>query len=224
MRLRRLRARMRTVSFPMAHDLKRHKAKIIALIIIVSLIISLLLVYKRIQPTIVKMSEAIVNSHVTNIVNSSVSEIITGDGLDYEDLVTLQKDQNGNITALITNMSRINLLQTEISNKILAALANEDVVTIHVPLGSLIGGSFFIGRGPKIPVKIIALTSVNSAFSNEFAQAGINQTRHKIMLDIEVVLDMLIPGYSSTVTINLQVSIAETVVVGSVPNAYAGFN
>jgi sporulation protein YunB len=88
-------------------------------------------------------------------------------------------------------------------------------------VGEVLGGVLFSGRGPGIPVKIHAVTDVRTQLKNNFEAAGINQTLHKISLEITAEIDILIPGETLRATVVTEVAVAETIVVGAVPNVYA---
>ena len=111
----------------------------------------------------------------------------------------------------------INRLKAAASNAVMAELAAKEIQTTNIPLGSLIGGSFFVGRGPFLSIKVHTSGVVISNLSSEFADAGINQTNHRISLDMTVMMTAVLP--MERVSIELQTSflVCETVLVGEVP-------
>lgn len=176
--------------------------------------------YINVRPVVVKLTESAVTDVVVLAINDVISnEISTGD-LDYEKLITLIQDENGNVTALITNMAIINTLQTKITDGVTRSVKDKILNDMDIPIGNVIGGTIFSGRGPSIPIKILSVTDVRTKFTNSFSAAGINQTRHKIMLEINVTIDMLVPGCTTSTTVDMEVAVAETVIVGDVPNFY----
>ena len=201
-----------------------NRAKRGALIAIMTLLIIaclLGLVISRAVPVIEEMAKASTTGIVTSTVNKAIRNKMSDGSLDYEKLVSLEKDEYGNITALVTNMSKINLLQSDITSAVIDLLSQNKSAIIRIPLGNIIGSAIFSGTGPTIPVKILSVTSVKTSFSNQFSAAGINQTRHQIMLKVDVSLSILIPGHTTSFSVPTEVCIAETVIVGSVPNTYA---
>lgn len=176
---------------------------------------------EKMRPLVKAMAVSALTDTVQRQVNSAVVQAMAEDGLEYGDLVTLQKDESGKITALTTNMAEINSLQAELSNKILDTLSDESDTVIRIPITNILGSSLFAGRGPRISVKIVSVTNINTAFSNQFTAAGINQTRHQIMLKVTVNINYLIPGAYTSTQVVTDVCVAETVIVGSVPDAYA---
>jgi len=184
------------------------------------LLFVMIILVTRLSPLITQFAVSNSGDVITKIVNDSVTEVTASEHVGYDDLVTLKKDSAGNITALVTNMASINRLQAKISNTVIEKLNESDAETVKVPLGNLIGGVLFSGRGPKIAAKVLSLSSVNTDFKNKFTAAGINQTQHQIMLDIDVELNVLLPSSTETVTVSNEIVIAETIIVGEVPGAY----
>ena len=198
----------------------RARAGLILLSAGILLLLVIMALLTRFNPLIAQFAVSNSGDVITRIVNDSVTEVTAAENIGYDDLVTLKRDEAGNITALVTNMASINRLQAEISNTVIEKLNENDVETVRVPLGNLIGGVMFSGRGPKISAKVLSLSSVYTNFKNKFTAAGINQTQHQIMLDIDVELNVLLPSDTETVTVSNEIVIAETIIVGDVPGAY----
>jgi sporulation protein YunB len=217
------RHRKRPLIFRHRPVFKSRFKKLLTIFIIILLILLIIFIIGtvRLGPVVLRMADSSITDIVTLTVNDVVSEKIADGSINYNELITLEKDSNGNVTALVTDMAKINQLQAEITNEVIDRLAYEETTIISIPLGNVTGSAVFAGMGPKIPVKISSVSSVLSSFSNDFSSAGINQTRHKIMLNVDVVLDILIPGYSTSSTVSTQVNVAETIIVGNVPSTYA---
>lgn len=174
-------------------------------------------------PLIEEAALAEITTLVTSVINQAINQQMAEGHLDYAELVTLEKNASGEVTALMTNMSKINQLQADVVNGVIELLNDERVAEISIPIGNIIGGNFLSGRGPEIPVKILSLSSVQAQFYNDFSSAWINQTRHRIMLDIEVDLVFLFSWHKASEHVSVQVNVAETVIVGSVPDSYTYF-
>ncbi|MGE4485399.1 MAG: sporulation protein YunB [Oscillospiraceae bacterium] len=201
------------------HRAKRGALLAISILLIIAII--LCIIVSRAVPIIEQMAKTSTTGIVTSTVNKAIRNKMSDGSLDYEKLVSLEKDEYGNITALVTNMAKINLLQADITSAVIDLLSENDSAVVRIPLGNIVGSAIFSGTGPTIPVKILSVTSVKTSFSNQFSAAGINQTRHQIMLNVDVSLSILIPGHTTSLTVPTEVCIAETVIVGSVPNTYA---
>lgn len=221
---RRFKRRLASISYYGRPVTKRKRCLILLITVLLFISILVAIMSAKMRPVLVQMATAAATDEVTIIVNKAVAEKMADGSMDYEDLVTLEKDAKGNVTALVTNVAKINTLQAEITSCIIYKLNETDTTLVKIPIGNLIGGAMFSGRGPDIPVKIVSLTGVTTTFSNDFSSAGINQTRHVIMLNVDLILEVLIPGGVETIPMGTEVSVAETVIVGEVPNTYADFN
>jgi sporulation protein YunB len=172
------------------------------------------------RPSVAKLARSEASDYVVREINSVIEDEIARGGLDYGKLVALEKDGAGRVTALVTNMAQINLVCARITNGIIHRALNTVDSGASISLGSIIGGMLLSGRGPEFPIKIQSITNVRTEFTNEFSDAGINQTRHTLSLIISAHLDVLVPGNETTADLSTKVAVAETIIVGTVPNIY----
>ena len=121
-------------------------------------------------------------------------------------------------------MAAFNQLQAEILDIVLARIEQVSARELSIPIGSLSGSALLAGRGPRIQVRMESIGSSSSEFRNQFETAGINQTRHQIILQINVSISILLPGFTTTTNVSNAVTVAETVIVGSVPESYTFFS
>ena len=156
---------------------------------------------------------------VTAQVNAVIASIMREGDFDGDYFVSFEKNDRGEVTAISSNMARVNALSAEILDRVIGATENR-TLNVEIPLGNLTGVSLLMGRGPKVPVKIIALTSSHVGFSNSIVTAGINQTKHQIKLEVTVDIDILIPWATENARVSTEVLIADTIVVGQVPGTY----
>ncbi len=160
---------------------------------------------------------------ITATINDKINEKMSEGQYTYDYFVNLQKDSEGNVTAISANMTRINTLSSEILREVIAS-TNSGELNLSIPLGNLLGSNLLLGRGPHIPVKIIMLTSSYADFRNELSSAGINQIKHQIILEVRVQIDVLMPWEVQSTEVLSEVLIAETIIVGKVPNTYLNLN
>ena len=156
---------------------------------------------------------------VTSQVNSVITAIMSEGEYDGDSFVTFEKNSDGDIGAISSNMGRINTLSAEILDRVIGATGNR-TLDVRIPLGNLTGISLLMGRGPSVPVEIIMLTSSRVTFQNNVITAGINQTKHQLNLAVIVDIDVLIPWGTESTQVVTEVMIADTVVVGRVPDTY----
>jgi sporulation protein YunB len=159
---------------------------------------------------------------VTLAVNDVVGKLMTERAYGYDYFITLQKDAAGEITAITTDAAHINAVSAEILREIVQVADNGDL-DIRIPLGSLLGSNLLLGRGPEIPVEIRMLTSSFVRFDNALTSTGINQSRHTLALKADVDVDIVIPWQTLHTTVETEILIAETVIVGRVPDTYVNW-
>ena len=152
-------------------------------------------------------------------VNEIVKDVMSDPAFDPSRLVELSKDTNGNVTAVTTNVSAVNMLAARVLERSVARTA-QDTVTVDIPLGNLAGSTLLAGKGPGIPVELIMLSSSTAGFRSELTAAGINQTRHQILLDLRVAVSVLMPWRTVGTEVDTEILVSETVIVGAVPESY----
>ncbi|HHT65552.1 MAG: sporulation protein YunB [Caldicoprobacterales bacterium] len=193
------------------------------IMILFSLLLTALLLFilidAGIKPAIIAMSEAKVEYIAVLAMNNAVNEIL-GTNVKYTDLTDVLTDKDGKITMIQYNTILINTLARDTSTLAQNEIRSLGAEGITVPLGSITNSKLLSGRGPDIKVKIIPVGSVSTNFSDEFKQAGINQTRHKIYLELETQVRIVVPLGSDIINVSTRVPITETIIVGDVPNSY----
>ena len=166
------------------------------------------------------LAETQVMNTTSDLINDAIDRQIQEGNIQYDRMVYFEKDLDGKITALKTNMSEVNRLKTAILNLIndeILALSTND---IGIPIGSLLLPELFPGRGPEIPVQILSIRNSDASFSSDFVEAGINQTLQQINMHVSVDVTVLVLGQSDSFTISSQVIVAETIIVGAVPDTF----
>ncbi|MDP4153083.1 MAG: sporulation protein YunB [Bacillota bacterium] len=189
---------------------------IILFIILVGLIY---FVEFKLHPILKEVATSRASTLAISLISKAVNEKLSEENIKYSDVVKFEKDEKGNITALTTDTVKMNLLQAELSDCVIKKLQLDDI-KVSVPIGNIINGELLTGRGPRIYFKLIPVSNVTTKISNLFTSAGINQTRLQIMLDVNVNMSVLLPISSTSTDVKTSICIAETVVVGAVPNSY----
>ncbi len=163
----------------------------------------------------VQKATAIANTSVMRAVEQELSE----SGVSYADLVTVETSESGEVRALVCDVVRINQLKSRVSERVQNNLA-VDVIRVPIPLGNLFSGDLLSGRGPIINLRLIPYGSVIVNISNEFTSAGINQTLHRILMNVTTGVSIMMPVSSVSATVDTTICVAETVIVGRVPEYY----
>ena len=193
------------------------------LLILGALVVVYLLTAGNLGQVSGEVALTVANDLVTRRVTDAVNRRIQQGGFDYSDFVKIERDGSGNVTAITTDTAKINLLSSELLNDIVGA-NQQNMVEIGIPLGTLTGAQLLLGRGPSVKVKVYMLSNSTAAFRNELSDAGINQTKHQILLDVTVNIRIMIPWKTVSAAVNSEVLVAETVIVGKVPETYVKVN
>ena len=212
------RKRIKFFTFKDKNSLKKNKRFFKIIFIIVIAIVTSYVVILGINPIIDKQCENIAKVVATKISNEEVSFVMKN--YNYEDLCIASKDQNGNITLISTNVVNVNDISSNIALRIQEALNNKNNSIFYIPIGSFLGSKFLSGRGPNVEMKMTTIGNVETSLKSEFISSGINQTLHKIYLEVVCNVIILTPFNSIEEKIVNQVLIAEAVIVGITPNTY----
>ena len=198
---------------------KKRRIKLLPLLLIAAVLMflaSAFLYLKRISGQIA-VSDAC--DIMTMQVNLAITQLLQEGDYDADWFVGFEKNENGEVTAISSNMTHINALSAELLERVVGLTENR-MITVSIPAGNLSGFSLLMGRGPGIPVEILVLTSSHVEFRNNIVTAGINQTKHQISLLVIVDIDVLVPWGTESAQVSTEVLIADTVVVGQVPETY----
>ena len=182
--------------------------------------LAFLLMDLQLRPQIREWGQARARYLATQAINQAISQELEENGEEYQDLVRFEKDQFGQILAVQTDVVKVNTMKSRMIARVSQKLNDASAATIRIPLGNATGMDLLYGRGPKIPLRMIPLGSANADFVSVFTNAGINQTRHQVVIQAEVELSVLAPGSETTLTVSSQISVAETVLIGNVPDSY----
>ena len=187
-----------------------------ALLAVVCLIFLLTLRYKY-RDVIIELARISVKNTTSDMINDAIDLQVTEGNIAYDRIVFFEKDLEGRITALKTNMSEINHLKTEILGIINDEILSLDTTAMGIPVGSLFLPEILSGKGPVIPVQILSIRNSDADFLSDFSASGINQTLHQLNMEVSIEVSVLVLGQTDSFTVTSQVLVAETVIVGDVP-------
>lgn len=191
------------------------------LVFLLALALSSFVLFRgKYRPVIRSLAETQVKNATSDLTNDAIAKQIAAGNIAYDRIVYFEKDLNGRITALKTNIGEINRLKTDILNIINDEILALDTSDIGIPLGSLLLPEFFSGKGPVIPVRILSIRNSDAVFASDFSQAGINQTLHRLNMQVSIDVAVLVLGQASSFTVTSEVVVAETVIVGEVPDTF----
>ena len=197
--------------------------KSIALILILSGFTGLFSIYiysKYLRPKIITISQKIVENEVSNMIDREIKNLMLEEFLSYDKITIITRDSSGKVTSISTNSVLINNFANELDIKIGDLIEKNELIENQVYLSSLMGFDLLAGFGPKVPIRFEPLSVTHADISHTFEETAINQTLHTINLSISIDIEILLPFAYSNITVESNMPIAQTLIVGSVPDAY----
>ena len=198
---------------------KKRRVLRLTVLMLLSLLLVFLWLERNLEAVILNMAHARAEAMAAGYLNEAVRNIMGGE-VTYEDMITVRTDEKGRVTMLQANAVRMNELATMTALEAQSRLESAEAQSVAIPLGAALGIPFLSALGPRVQVRIVPVSAVSAAFSTEFESAGINQTRHKIYLSLHTVVRLVIPSSARQVTLNGQMLIAESIIVGDVPQSF----
>ena len=190
------------------------------LIVFLVLTVAFVVLRSKYRDVVRELAQTQVKNSTSDLTNDAIAKQIANGNIAYDRLVFFEKDLEGRITALKTNMSEVNRLKTDILNIINDEILALDASSIGIPIGSLFLPELLSGKGPAIPVHILSIRNSDAAFVSHFEQAGINQTLHKLTMLVSIDVSVLALAETTSFTMESEVVVAETVIVGDVPQTF----
>lgn len=197
------------------------KKVIIIAIAIVLFLFVFSIIDQNLTPAIMSIAEAKAHHVANEAINKALYDKVLAN-VNYNDLIIVHKDSQQRVTMMQANSVRIGRIVSQANLEIKQSLAAMEEEILRVPLGQALGSRILANYGPRINVRIIPYGTVDVKFSDEFQQAGINQVRHILYLDIDTTVKIVIPTVSGSAKLNNKIPIAEAVIVGDVPDTFVG--
>jgi len=197
---------------------RRKRIKIFLAFALVITIFAAVYFQRNVTQIILSVSEATIRSATVSAVNNAVGYTLSG--CSYADLILINYDGAGNVTSIVTNSVKINRIARETASLTQKNLQKLGEDGIDVPLGAFTGIESLAGFGQKVNIKIIPIANVNCTFSSAFVQAGVNQTKHSLYLEVVSQISIILPDRKREIVSSSQVLMCESVIVGNIPNAY----
>ena len=200
---------------------KKIRRRLLFILLAAAVAFTALFIYfqRNVTRVLISIGEATMRASTTVAVNDAVYYTLS-DEMRYEDLVTINRDDSGNIVAVAANPLKINKIARDTASISQSNLKNLSLNGIPVPLGALTGIEAFAGLGPSIHFRIIPVSSVSCGFSSAFESVGINQTKHSIYLNVIADISIVMPSRTENFAVTTEILVGESVIVGTVPDAY----
>ncbi|MBS4957488.1 MAG: sporulation protein YunB [Clostridium sp.] len=202
---------------------KVHSSLLIVLIIIIAFNFIIYIFGKRILPIVLNMGEVKIKSEAVKIMNEE-SVNVYSENFKYDDIINIEKDADGNITMIRSDTVKQNYLASQVVLKCDKRLSDLEDLGVKIPLGYLTNNVMFYNMGPKITVKMQQVGNITTSYESEFQSAGINQTRHKIYLNLTTTMRVIVPFNSKEVEVTCQIPVSDTIIVGKIPETAINMN
>lgn len=193
------------------------------LLALLLMILLFLLADRNFRPLVFSLAEARSAAMASQVLSGALAEALE-DGVGYDDLMNVRMDEKGQVALLSANTMRMNQLAEKAGAAALRRLNNMSSERVTVPLGAVLGVTLFAGSGPGIPVSIVPIGSISTDFATEFEACGINQTRHKVFLQVTASIRIVIPTGAKTTQVSANMLVAESIIVGAVPEGFVGYD
>ena len=199
----------------------RWKTALICLVVSLLLITAgILFAEKNLTRVVLSLAQAQARALAVQTLNEAAAELLASGDVAYDSLMHVTTDENGQVRLIQANTPEMNRLASRVSLLAQGRLQDQRDQAVQIPLGSALGMTIFAGAGPKIQVRILPVGSVHAEFHTDFQTAGINQTRHRVSLALTAQVQLVIPTGAKTVEVTTQVAMAESIIVGDVPDTF----
>ena len=201
---------------------KKRRFRAVAIIILFSIIIVLLIsvlrMEKAVRPMAEMQSKQTARLTANKIISETVADYISENKYTYSDFAVVLYDNSGRTASIEALSENINRVQSELTYEINNNLAESGNASAKISLGSLSGSYLLSGRGPEVKINICPAGDASVKLKSSFDSAGINQTRHRIYAEISADFISSIPLYRFETEENFELLLAETIIVGDVPD------
>ena len=198
--------------------------KVLLSLFLIFLCLSVVYLECVVNPLIVSTAKQSIFSLSTSAVSDAVYEVLSTENLTYDDLVTISYDSDGNVKLINLETIKMNLIARQFYKVAQVYLDEMGKNGVGISVGAFTGLPFLAGLGPKINIKLENIGAMTSTFESVFTSAGINQTNHAIYIRLYASVNLLLPAYRGAVDSVTEMLVAESVIVGKVPEVYLGQN
>ena len=200
-------------------EVLKKRRKVVEIIVVLIIAFSVVkLILDAVLPIFNTLCENRAKSIATIISNEQATIVMTEHS--YDELFTIEKDNNGNVVMIKANVVPVNEIISDVANKIQEQIDQRGREDVEIALGSFTGFKLLAGRGPGIKIRISSIGNVETDLRSEFTSQGINQTLHRVYLQVKCRVSILTPFNDIEQEITNQVLLAENVIIGNIPSTY----
>lgn len=176
--------------------------------------------FYKMRPVIIEYAVSVAETEFLDSANEAVLEVLAQEDVSYNDIAKLSRNENGQVTSIVTDVVKINRLKSLIAKRLSAIIDSKEYYDLYIPLGTFFSNTYTNGCGPKLHFKIQLTGTAVVNFSHEFKSAGINQVLHVVMIDMDISGNLVTVGYSDPIKVSTSSMAMQTLVVGGTPEAF----
>ena len=191
-----------------------------ALAVLMALTVSLFICLYKMRPVIIRYAVSVAETKFLDSANEAVLEVLSEEGVSYNDIACLSRNEDGQVTSIVTDIVKINRLKSLIAKRLSAIIDSKEYYDLYIPIGTFFSTSYTNGYGPKLHFKLQLTGTAVVNFSHEFKSAGINQVLHIVMVDMDISGCLVTVGYADPIKVSTSAMAMQTLVVGGTPEAF----
>lgn len=185
-----------------------------------ALTVSLFICLYKMRPVIIRYAVSVAETKFLDSANEAVLEVLSEEGVSYNDIACLSRNEDGQVTSIVTDIVKINRLKSLIAKRLSAIIDSKEYYDLYIPIGTFFSTSYTNGYGPKLHFKLQLTGTAVVNFSHEFKSAGINQVLHIVMVDMDISGCLVTVGYADPIKVSTSAMAMQTLVVGGTPEAF----
>ncbi len=192
--------------------------KVTAVLLIISVLLTVC--FYKMRPLIITYAESAAETIILKSANDAILEVLSEQNVSYGDMVSLSRDETGQVTSLETDIVKINMLKSLVANRVSDIITEKEYYDLQIPIGTFLSNVYTNGLGPELNFKMQLTATARVNFSHDFKSAGINQVLHIITVDMDIRGSLIVAGYKDGLSVSTSAMAAQTVIVGVTPDAF----
>lgn len=172
----------------------------------------------KIQPSIMDLTEIKAQTLATEAINKAVDKVIEEMSFTYDELAEINYTDSNTISSISTNTVNVNKLKSGVSLEVQNQLDELQHKEFNYYLGDISGFELLNGMGPALSVQLYFSSSVETDIVNTLETAGINQTQSTLQIHVTAEVFLTSDEEYPNVVIETNVPVAQTLIVGELPN------
>ena len=202
-----------------AHPKRRKKVVLTAVILTVIVLLSMF--DTVLSHTVSSLAETAIRGKGAEYINNGAAKIFSD--VEFDDIYTLTRENNGNITGVFLDSFTVNKLKTDIVSEV-NRLFKEGEITVDIPIGNAVDSLFFGGRGKTVNIKILSVAVVESKLISKTEDSGVNQTHLSSYMNIKADIKARVGKKNIEVSTESDVLLCESLIVGDIPDSFTNVN